>query len=113
MTPSSEQGPLRHLVRAYSDIARGMDRDAILAELLEIQGMLLDARLSDEDRHALHGAAQALRHVPGRGGVACHSTRREGLALLGTWDGPLREGSWPSFLPRSGRQASPHAMALG
>jgi hypothetical protein len=25
--------------------------------------MLLDARLSDEDRHALHGAAQALRHV--------------------------------------------------
>jgi hypothetical protein len=41
-----------------------MDRDAILAELLEIEGMLLDARLSDEDRHALHGAAQALRHVP-------------------------------------------------
>ena len=47
-----------------SDIAAGMDRDAILAELLDIEGMLLDARLSDEDRHALHGAAQALRHVP-------------------------------------------------
>ena len=40
-----------------------MNRDAILAELLEIEGMLLDARLNDEDRHALHGAAQALRHV--------------------------------------------------
>jgi hypothetical protein len=25
--------------------------------------MLLDERLNDEDRHALHGAAQALRHV--------------------------------------------------
>jgi hypothetical protein len=40
-----------------------MNRDAILAELLEIEGMLLDERLNDEDRHALHGAAQALRHV--------------------------------------------------
>jgi hypothetical protein len=50
-------------VAADSDIARGMDCEAILAELLEIEGMLLDARLSDEDRHALHGAAQALRHV--------------------------------------------------
>jgi hypothetical protein len=25
--------------------------------------MLLDQRLNDDDRHALHGAAQALRHV--------------------------------------------------
>ena len=32
-----------------------MDRDAILAELLEIEGMLLDSRLSDEDRHAFTG----------------------------------------------------------
>ena len=40
-----------------------MNRDGILAELLEIEGMLLDSRLNDEDRHALHGAAQALRHV--------------------------------------------------
>jgi hypothetical protein len=40
-----------------------MNRDAILAELLELEGMLLDSRLNDEDRHALHGAAQALRHV--------------------------------------------------
>jgi hypothetical protein len=47
-----------------------MNRNAILAELLEIEGMLLDARLSDEDRHALHGAAQALRHVLGRRDVA-------------------------------------------
>jgi hypothetical protein len=46
-----------------------MDRDAILAELLEIEGMLLDQRLSDEDRHALHGAAQALRHVLERSDV--------------------------------------------
>jgi hypothetical protein len=50
-------------VAADSDIAHRMNRDAILAELLEIEGMLLDARLSDDDRHALHGAAQALRHV--------------------------------------------------
>jgi hypothetical protein len=41
-----------------------MDRDdAILAALLEIEGLLLDERLNDDDRHALHGAAQALRHV--------------------------------------------------
>jgi hypothetical protein len=40
-----------------------MNRDAILAELLEIEGMLLDERLNDEDRHTLHGAAQGLRHV--------------------------------------------------
>ena len=33
-----------------------MNRDAILAEPLEIEGMLLDERLNDEDRHALHGA---------------------------------------------------------
>jgi hypothetical protein len=33
--------------------------DAILAELLEIEGILLDERLSDEDRSALHGAQQA------------------------------------------------------
>jgi hypothetical protein len=41
----------------------GMDRDAIHAELLEIEGILLDDRLNDDDRHALPGAAQALRHV--------------------------------------------------
>jgi len=40
-----------------------MDRDAILAELIEIEGMLLDDRLKEEDRHCLHGAAQALRNV--------------------------------------------------
>jgi hypothetical protein len=36
-----------------------MDRDAILAELREIEGIPLD----DEDRHALYGAQQALRNV--------------------------------------------------
>ena len=40
-----------------------MTRDAIMAELLEIEGMLQDDRLKDEDRHALHGAQQALRSV--------------------------------------------------
>ena len=40
-----------------------MNRDAIEAELLEIKAMLHDERLNDDDRHALHGAAQALRHV--------------------------------------------------
>jgi hypothetical protein len=40
-----------------------MNRDAILAELLEIEGMLQDDRLNDSDRYALHGAQQALRHV--------------------------------------------------
>ena len=38
-------------------------RDAILAELLEIECLLQDDRLSDEDRHALHGSQQALRNV--------------------------------------------------
>jgi hypothetical protein len=33
--------------------------DVILAELLEIEGILLDEGLSDEDRSALHGAQQA------------------------------------------------------
>lgn len=42
---------------------RRMNRDAIEAEPLEIEGMLLDGRLKDEDRHALHGAQQALRNV--------------------------------------------------
>ncbi len=32
-------------------------------EPLEIEGMLQDERLKDEDRHALHGAQQALRNV--------------------------------------------------
>ena len=40
-----------------------MDRDVIKAEILEIEGMLQDERLKDEDRHALHGAQQALRNV--------------------------------------------------
>jgi hypothetical protein len=40
-----------------------MMRDAIMAELLEIEALLQDDRLNDDDRHALHGAQQALRHV--------------------------------------------------
>jgi hypothetical protein len=38
-------------------------RDSILAELLEIEGMLLDDRLTDDDRTALYGAQQALRNM--------------------------------------------------
>jgi hypothetical protein len=34
-----------------------MDRDAIKAELLEIEGMLQDEPLKDEDRHAARRAA--------------------------------------------------------
>jgi hypothetical protein len=40
-----------------------MNRDAIHAEPLELEGVLQDDRLSDYDRIALHGAQQALRHV--------------------------------------------------
>ena len=40
-----------------------MSRDAIMVELLEIEGMLQDDRLNDNDRHALYGAQQALRNV--------------------------------------------------
>jgi hypothetical protein len=40
-----------------------MSRDAIRTELLELEGMLQDTRLSDYDRVALHGAQQALRHI--------------------------------------------------
>ena len=40
-----------------------MNRDAINAELLELEGMLQDDRLSDYDRIALHGAQQALRNI--------------------------------------------------
>ena len=37
-----------------------MTRDAIMTELLEIEGLLQDEALNDNDRHALHGAQQAL-----------------------------------------------------
>jgi hypothetical protein len=40
-----------------------MTRDAIMAELLEIEGLLQGDRLNDDDRHALHGAQQALRNI--------------------------------------------------
>ena len=37
--------------------------EAIIAELIEIEAMLEDDRLSDADRFALYGAQQALRNV--------------------------------------------------
>jgi hypothetical protein len=40
-----------------------IDRDVILAELLEIERLLQDDRLNDQDRFALHGAQQALRNI--------------------------------------------------
>jgi hypothetical protein len=40
-----------------------MNRDDVEAELLEIEELLQDDRLKVEDRHALHGAQQALRNV--------------------------------------------------
>ena len=40
-----------------------MKRDAIIAELLALEAMLQDDRLDDNDRLALHGAQQALRHI--------------------------------------------------
>jgi hypothetical protein len=40
-----------------------MNRDEVDAELLQIEALLQDDRLKVEDRHALHGAQQALRNV--------------------------------------------------
>ena len=40
-----------------------MTRDAIMTELLEIEGLLQDEALNDNDGHALHGAQQALRNI--------------------------------------------------
>ena len=40
-----------------------MNRDGVEAELLKIEALLQDDKLKDEDRHALHGAQQALRNV--------------------------------------------------
>ena len=40
-----------------------MTLDAIMTELLEIEGLLQDEGLNDNDRHALHGAQQALRNI--------------------------------------------------
>ena len=37
--------------------------DSLMAELIEIETMLEDDRLSDADRFALYGAQQALRNV--------------------------------------------------
>lgn len=39
------------------------ETDSILAELIEIEAMLTDDRLSDADRFALYGAQHALRNV--------------------------------------------------
>jgi hypothetical protein len=56
-----------------------INRDAILAELLEIESLLQDDRLNDQDRYALHGAQRALRKIfepdilaPGLAGVLPH-----------------------------------------
>jgi hypothetical protein len=40
-----------------------MIRDAIMAELLEIEGLLQHDRLNDNDRRALHDAQQAPRYI--------------------------------------------------
>jgi hypothetical protein len=40
-----------------------MNRDELEAELLAIEALLQDDKLKDEDRHALHGAQQALLNV--------------------------------------------------
>ncbi|KYK50027.1 hypothetical protein A1D31_22205 [Bradyrhizobium liaoningense] len=40
-----------------------IDRDAIAAELAEIELLLADTRLKDEDRFALFGAVQALSNI--------------------------------------------------
>ena len=40
-----------------------MKRDAIIAELAELEAVLQDDRLNDCDRIALLGAQQALRHI--------------------------------------------------
>ena len=54
--------PVPHAIPC-EDYLFTMSRDATMAELLEIEGMLRDERLNDQDRHALHGAQQALRNV--------------------------------------------------
>ena len=41
----------------------GVMSDSIRAELIEIEAMLEDDRLSEADRFALYGASQALRHI--------------------------------------------------
>ena len=40
-----------------------INRDAILAELLDIESLLQDDRLNDQDRHALHGAASLAKNI--------------------------------------------------
>lgn len=40
-----------------------MDRERLETELAEIELMLADHRLKDEDRFALFGASQAIRHM--------------------------------------------------
>jgi hypothetical protein len=70
--------------------------------VLELEGLLQDERLKDEDRHALHGAQQALRNVldpatwhPGRryrAGLAMQEDRK--IAQVAGSDYPLnRKGS--------------------
>ena len=42
---------------------RILNRDAIIAERIELEGLLQDDRLNDYDRLALHGAQRALQHI--------------------------------------------------
>jgi hypothetical protein len=48
-----------------------MTRDAIMAELLEIEGLLQDDRLNDDDRHALDGCVYRKLKL-GRSGGEVH-----------------------------------------
>jgi hypothetical protein len=53
-----------------------MDRDAILAALLEIEGLLLDERLNDDNRHASARGSAGASARAGRGDRTTGLARR-------------------------------------
>lgn len=59
--PGAACGVSENEARRNSGMAEMRNTDVIQTELLEIEGILLDDRPKDEDRHALHGAQQSLR----------------------------------------------------
>jgi len=70
-----------------------IERDAFLAELLEIESLLQDDRLNDQDRYALHGAQQALRnilepdtwHLASQTSTASHGQATVKAMTIATW----------------------------
>ena len=70
-----------------------INRDAILAELLDIESLLQDDRLNDQDRDALHCAASLAKnilepdtwHLASQTSTASHGQATVKAMTIATW----------------------------